>query len=405
MSHRGFSIARNLRTIPKSGLKVENYYQPVHRKDATDEGVKLLAIGDTSGHSRPQVYLDIGIDGRPAGRIECELFSDAVPRTAENFRALCTGEMGQGRLGKEMHFKDCPFHKIVPNYVVACGDIVKGDGTSGESIYGARFDDESFDLKHDRPGLLSMANPGRPNCNSSQFFIVSTPQPSMDNQYVVFGRVTKGMDVVHRIESCGTSEKGEVRTSVKSKPVDELVAFRPTSTAYIMDCGQFDSDNAGAPGLALEDVGNKVPAAKRQKKNPDEVYLFHLLKKHKDSKEPMTCKGLRASCTKGKAKNQVESLRKRLEAASSAAQAFADLAREHSDSPSAQRGGDLGTITKGTLEAELEDAAFALGPGQLSEVIETHEGIHLFLRACAPVTECKAKIEPWCVPRIDIQAI
>lgn len=383
MSHRGFSIARNLRTLPKSGLTIDPTPIAVFRKDATDKGEKLLAIGDASGHSRPLVYLDIGIDGRPAGRIECELFSDAVPRTAENFRALCTGEKGQGSLGKDLHFKNCPFHNIVPNYVVAGGDIVNGDGSSGESIYGAKFEDESFDLKHDRPGLLSMANPGRPDTNSSKFFIVTSAQPEMDNRHVVFGRVTKGMDVVHRIESCGTSRKGEVKTCVKAPPVDELVGFRPTRTAYIMACGQFDNDVAGAPGLALEDVDNKGPPKKRQKANPTEVSLFYILKKHKDAKNPKTWKDIAATCSKGKAKNQVESLRKRLEAAASAVQAFADLAREHSDSPSAQRGGDLGEVSKGTLEAELEDVAFALGPGQLSEVIETHEGIHLFLRCPA----------------------
>merc|ERR1712217_83945 len=115
-----------------------------------------------------------------------------------------------------------------------------GDGSSGESIYGAMFEDESFDLKHDSPGLLSMANTGCLNSNSSQFYISSRPQPSCNNRNVVFGRVTKGMDVVHRIESCGTSEEGEVRNEVKNR-IDELVAFRPRRTAYIMDCGELTS--------------------------------------------------------------------------------------------------------------------------------------------------------------------
>lgn len=401
MSHRGFSIARNLRTIPKSGLKVEAYRLPVHRKDASDEGKKLLAIGDcNAGQSRPHVYLDIGIDGKPAGRIECELFSEIVPRTSENFRKLCTGENGQGSLGKELHFKGCPFHEIIPNYVIAGGDIVKGDGRSGESIYGKFFDDESFDLKHDQPGLLSMANPEQANKNSSQFYIVSRPQPSMDNKYVVFGRVTKGMDVVHRIESCGTSGKGEVRTEVKAR-MDELVAFRPRRSASIMDCGELTSDEAGAPGLALTD-GTDVPAAKRRKVSKDEVTLFHLLKKHKDSRDPRTWRGVAATCTKGKAKVQVANLRKRLESAASAAQAFMDLAREHSDSPTGQRGGDLGVVNKGTLGAELEDVAFALGYGQLSEVIETHDGIHLFLRAPAANNEVHVGLEVSAEAKVDL---
>merc|ERR1711865_74229 len=119
------------------------------------------------------------------------------------------------------------------------------------------------------------------------------------------------------------------------------------------------------------------------KRVPDEVALFHLLKKHKDSKQPMTSRGVKATCTKGKAKVQIASLKQRLMAAPSAAQVFVDLAREHSDASTCTVGGDLGVVSKGTLDAELEDAAFALGPGQLSEVIETHEGIHLFLRAAA----------------------
>merc|ERR1712224_1034449 len=180
----------------------------------TNEGKRLLAIGN-GAHLRPRVYLDIAIDGVPAGRIECELFSDAVPRTAENFRALCTGEKGMGTLGKELHFRNCPFHRVVPNMAIHGGDILKGDGSGGESIYGATFDDESFDLKHDSPGILSMANGGRPNNNSSQFFIVPRRQPSLDGKHVVFGKVVKGLDVVHRIESCGTSTEGEVRNEVK----------------------------------------------------------------------------------------------------------------------------------------------------------------------------------------------
>lgn len=381
MSHRGFSIARNLRTIPKKGLTVDAIRIPVHRKDATENGKRLLAIGDSgAGADRPRVYLDIAIDGKPAGRIECELFSDAVPRTAENFRALCTGELGQGTLGKDLSYKDCPFHRVIPNYVVHGGDIVKGDGSSGESIYGPKFDDESFDLKHDEPGLLTMANANRPDNNSSQFMITTRPREDMDGCFVVFGRVVKGMDVVRRIESCGTSEDAEVRTEVKTK-IDELVAFRPRKSAYIMGCGQYSDAAAGSPALALTaDGGGDAEAAKRRKVE-DEVYLFHLVKKHKDAKNPRTWRGELATCTKGKAKVQMANLRKRLEAAPSATQEFVDLAREHSDDPSGQRGGDLGVVAKGTLEAELEDAAYALGLGQLSEVIETHSGIHLFLRA------------------------
>jgi hypothetical protein len=220
-----------------------------------------------------------------------------------------------------------------------------------------------------------MANPGRLNSNSSQFFITSKPQPSMDNKYVVFGRVTKGMDVVHRVESCATSAKGEMNTEVKNR-MDELVAFAPTRCAYIQDCGEFETEDIS---LALED-GTGGPPRKKLRVDA-EVNLYHLLKKHSGCRDPKTCRGVVATCTKGKAKVQVANLRKRVEAAASAVREFADLAREHSDSSSASSGGDLGAVAKGDLEAELEDAAFSLGPGQLSEIIETHEGIHIFLRA------------------------
>lgn len=384
MSHRGFSIARNLRTIPKSGLKVDSTPLPIHRKDASDEGSRLLAIGDAGGNSRPHVYLDVGIDGKPAGRIECELFSDAVPKTAESFRALCTGEKGMGALGADLHFKNCPFHRIIPNFAIQGGDIVKGDGSSGESIYGASFEDESFDLKHDAPGLLSMANREQPNSNSSQFFITTGAQPSMDNKYVVFGRVVKGMDIVRRVESCGTSGSSEVRTEVKNR-MDELVAFRPKRSAYVIDSGELSAEKTSGtcPAFALEDSSVADGPAKKKMKTDAEVKLFHILKKHKECRHPKTWRGELATCTKGKAKVQVANLRKRVEAAASAAQAFVDLAREHSDSACAQKGGDLGVVAKGDLEAELEDVVFALGLGQLSEVIDNYEGIHLFLRAAA----------------------
>merc|ERR1711953_443913 len=133
-------------------------------------------------------------------------------------------------------------------------------------------------------------------------------------------------------------------------------------------------------GFALEDnTSTQGPPTKKFKADV-EINLYHLLKKHAGSRDPKTWRRVSAQCTKGKAKLQVANLRKRVEAAPSAKQAFAEIAREHSDSPSAQSGGDLGLVVRGTLEAELDDVAFNLGPGQLSEVIENFEGIHLFLR-------------------------
>ena len=178
---------------------------------------------------RPQCYLDISIGGEPAGRIVIELFSDVVPRTCENFRCLCTGEKGKGKQGKLLYYKGCPMHRIIPKFVVQGGDIIKGDGHGGETIYGPYFDDENFKLGHDKPFLLSMANSG-PNKNRSQFFITLTPQPSLNGKHVVFGEVIEGQDVVRAMEQEGT-KKGTPKTQV-----------------IITDCGQIGGSSSSSGG-------------------------------------------------------------------------------------------------------------------------------------------------------------
>ncbi|KAI3332899.1 cyclophilin-like domain-containing protein [Ustulina deusta] len=168
---------------------------------------------------RSRVFFDITIGKKAAGRITFELYDDIVPKTAENFRCLCTGEKGLGKAGKPLSYKGSIFHRVIKQFMIQGGDFTAGNGTGGESIYGEKFEDENFELKHEKPFLLSMANAG-PGTNGSQFFVTTVPTPHLDSKHVVFGEVKTGKSIVRQIENLKTQ------------------ADKPQPDATITDCGE-----------------------------------------------------------------------------------------------------------------------------------------------------------------------
>ncbi|XP_062178066.1 peptidyl-prolyl cis-trans isomerase CYP21-1 isoform X1 [Alnus glutinosa] len=160
-----------------------------------------------------RVYLDVDIDEQRQGRIVIGLYGQVVPKTVENFRALCTGDKGKGPSGKKLHYKGTPFHRIVSGFMIQGGDIVYGDGRGFESIYGGTFPDENFKIKNSHAGVVSMVNSG-PDSNGSQFFITTVKANWLDGEHVVFGKVIQGMDTVFAIEGGAGTYSGKPRKKV-----------------------------------------------------------------------------------------------------------------------------------------------------------------------------------------------
>ncbi|KAH9906618.1 cyclophilin-like domain-containing protein [Xylariomycetidae sp. FL2044] len=194
---------------------------------------------------RSRVFFDITIGKKPAGRVTFELYDDVVPKTAENFRCLCTGEKGLGKTGKPLHYKGSIFHRVIKQFMIQGGDFTAGDGTGGESIYGAKFEDENFELKHERPFLLSMANAG-PGTNGSQFFVTTVPTPHLDGKHVVFGEVKTGKSIIRQIENMRTQS---------DKPVHDVTI---TDSGELTGAAAADTADVKAPD-ALGDKYEDFP--------------------------------------------------------------------------------------------------------------------------------------------------
>lgn len=225
---------------------------------------------------RTRVYFQVGIGSNPnAGVIEFELYNDITPKTCENFRKLCTQELGTHRSsGKHFGYKGSVFHRIIPEFMLQGGDFTRGDGRGGASIYGSKFEDENFTMRHTKPGLLSMANAG-PNTNGSQFFITTVKTPWLDRKHVVFGEVKSGMNIVKLLETKGRSPDGKT-----------------SQRCWIEDCGVGSAPGLSAAPTPVQQTGNLCFFDMTVGGAPAGRITFKLY----DNVTPRTCANFRALC-------------------------------------------------------------------------------------------------------------
>jgi len=229
-----YKIDSKNKDIRAAITKLKKAFEESKRKEKAAFGGcfgKVSMYGDKEGivapnqnGDNPHVFFQIKHGDEDLGRIVMQLYKDITPKTAENFRALCTGEKGTGKSGKPLHYKGCTFHRVIKDFMIQGGDFTNGNGTGGESIYGEKFADENFKIKHTHEGQLSMANAG-PGTNGSQFFVTSKDTPHLDGKHVVFGHVVEGMEIVRKIEN-----------------VEKSDGDKPDVDVIIADCGEMPSD-------------------------------------------------------------------------------------------------------------------------------------------------------------------
>ncbi len=210
------TVVRNMAMFGVAGLAAFGITQVLGDQMSADDEIEEGEAIKPQAEITSRVYFDIDINSRPAGRIVMGLYGNVVPKTVENFATLCEGSKTDPRSGRRLAYAGSSFHRIIPNFMLQGGDFTAHNGTGGLSIYGHKFNDENFALKHAGPGVLSMANSGR-NTNGSQFFICTQKTSWLDGKHVVFGVVEEGFDLVKRIESYGSSSgRPSARIAIRS---------------------------------------------------------------------------------------------------------------------------------------------------------------------------------------------
>lgn len=204
------SLAKLKEALAEAKRKEKSAFGGIFGKVSMYDDKKGVLVPNANGDN-PHVFFQIQQGEDDLGRVVMQLYKDITPKTAENFRKLCTGEASTAE--KSLHFKNCAFHRVIKDFMIQGGDFTNGDGTGGESIYGEKFEDENFKIKHTHAGQLSMANAG-PGTNGSQFFITSRDTPHLDGKHVVFGHVVEGMEIIRKIENTETGPNDKPKIDV-----------------------------------------------------------------------------------------------------------------------------------------------------------------------------------------------